>query len=282
MDLFELAQKKKMLIVGHRSFQCGRIPGNSMLAFQAALMAGVDAIELDIAKSADGEVFVLHPGMEWHTLAYHTSIENYPASVVEQLRLQMPTGGESNSRIPRLEEALTFLKGKSFIVIDKFTGAGKVDMTVFQNTIKLVRKLDMVDQVLVRILDTDEHISLMEEYAPDFPCLPVSKLGLEKHEEMMGRKFNYTALESTFQSDDDPGAAKELIDRLHADRKLAFSNGIDFNSGHLAGGHSDDIAVTLDPEYGWGWHADRGFDMIQTDFPYQCRRFMEDTGRRTV
>ncbi|MBQ7719368.1 MAG: glycerophosphodiester phosphodiesterase, partial [Clostridia bacterium] len=47
----------------------------------------------------------------------------------------------------------------------------------------------------------------------------------------------------------------------------------------LTAGHTDDAAVMGDPEYGWGWLADR-FDIIQTDWIGSLSGFLARTGRR--
>ena len=47
----------------------------------------------------------------------------------------------------------------------------------------------------------------------------------------------------------------------------------------LSGGHSDDSALAHDMEYGWGWFAERPFDVIQTDWPMMLVNFLKETGR---
>ncbi|MBQ3063740.1 MAG: hypothetical protein IJC99_02920 [Clostridia bacterium] len=48
----------------------------------------------------------------------------------------------------------------------------------------------------------------------------------------------------------------------------------------IAGGHSDDRAMQGDLAGSWGWIADRGFHLMQTDFVLESRLFLEETGRR--
>lgn len=47
------------LNIAHRGFS-GQFPENTLLAFQEALTVGVDAIELDVQLSKDGEIMVFH------------------------------------------------------------------------------------------------------------------------------------------------------------------------------------------------------------------------------
>ena len=48
-----------VLNIAHRGFS-GSYPENTMLAFQKALELGVDAIEIDVQLSCDGELMVFH------------------------------------------------------------------------------------------------------------------------------------------------------------------------------------------------------------------------------
>ena len=42
----------------------------------------------------------------------------------------------------------------------------------------------------------------------------------------------------------------------------------------LTAGHTDDIAVSADPHYGWGWLINRGFNIIQTDWPLALSNYL--------
>ena len=44
----------------------------------------------------------------------------------------------------------------------------------------------------------------------------------------------------------------------------------------LAGGHSDDISLLEDPAQGWGWLAQKGFDIIQTDWAMHCVNYLRE------
>ncbi|MBO7319650.1 MAG: hypothetical protein J6V06_06505, partial [Clostridia bacterium] len=68
--------------------------------------------------------------------------------------------------------------------------------------------------------------------------------------------------------------------KMHHDDILVWANSIVFSHKvQLAGGHSDDTALTESEENGWGWLADRGFDMIQTDWPGMLIDYLKKTDR---
>lgn len=274
MELLKKAREKKVLLVAHRGTCGGNIPCNSLPAFKAALLAGADMIELDVERSSDGELFIQHPGVEFVHLRMMDSIKNYPASVVEHFKLSNSGLVPTQYPILRLEEALSFLKGKCFINVDKFWENPKPIS-------ELIRKMGMEDQVLVKTGYDPEILNVLEEIAPDIPYMVVTEEGLDVHEDMMRRNLRYVGIETLFSKEDARGAATELVERLHADGKIVWVNSIVYDYRvDLTAGHNDDISMTEDPELGWGWLADRGFDMIQTDFIYECREFLEKTGRR--
>ena len=58
------AAAERRLIVAHRGVSGGNIPCNTLAAYEVALRQGADMIEIDVEMSADGKLFIFHPGME--------------------------------------------------------------------------------------------------------------------------------------------------------------------------------------------------------------------------
>ncbi len=274
MNLLEQAKQKKVLLVAHRGVAGGNIPCNSLQAFQIALRQGADVVELDVERSLDGELFIQHPGMEKVHLRMQDSIKHYPAAVVEQLRLSNCDLARTEWTIVRLEEALKLLRGRCIVNIDKF----------WENPepiSKLIRKLGMEDQVLIKTANKPQYLDAVERYAPDLPYMTIAKEEDTTHEEMMKRNLHYVGVEALFSTEDAPVASRAYLDRMHRDGKIVWVNGLVYDyRAVLAAGHNDDCSMVEDPEQGWGWLADRGFDLIQTDFLLPCRQFLEQTGRR--
>lgn len=274
MDLLKCAAEKKVLLVAHRGVCGGNIPCNSLQSFQAALLAGADVVELDVERSADGELFIQHPGMEKVHLRMNDSVRDYPASVVEQFRLSNWDHCRTQYSIPRLEEALELLRGKCIVNIDKFWNNPK-------EIAEMVRRLHMEDQVIIKTDCTPERLGAVEKYAPDIPFMALIREGDAEHEKLMRRNLRYVGVEVCFDKEDSYLCSEAFVKQMHKDGKIVWVNALVYDyQAVLAGGHNDDISLTEDPEQGWGWLADRGFDLIQTDFLFQCRHFLEETGRR--
>lgn len=86
--------------------------------------------------------------------------------------------------------------------------------------------------------------------------------------------------EILFKKDDSYLASDEFIGMMHGDNKLVWVNSIIYNyKEQLAGGHSDDTAMTVSEDYGWGWLADRNVDFIQTDWTMMLVDYLKKSGK---
>ena len=143
-----------------------------------------------------------------------------------------------------------------------------------------IKRHGMTDQVLVKSSLNETVLNVLEELAPELPFMPIVKEEHPLHFELMTRNINYVGVEVLFRKDDSPLAGEEFIGQMHDDGKLVWVNSIIYNvKSQLSGGHSDDTAFTESMEYGWGWLADRGFDLIQTDWPLMLIQYLKETGR---
>lgn len=269
-----LQKEKKVLLAAHRGTCGANIPCNSLPAFMIALNDGADIIELDIEITADGKFFIQHPGMENLHLRRKDSIKLDHSDMVSKFMLSNSEWSRTQYPIVRLEEALDFLKGKCIINLDKFWMNP-------EGIAKLVRERNMQDQVLLKTDMKPQSIDAIEKYAPDMPLMPM--VWTEDHclELFAGRNLRYVGSECLFAKESDPIASEEYIEKMHKAGKTVWANGIVYNyRSVLSGGHTDDISLIEDPEKGWGWLADRGFDIIQTDWILHCDIFLKKTGRR--
>ncbi|MBQ1217388.1 MAG: glycerophosphodiester phosphodiesterase family protein [Clostridia bacterium] len=269
-----LQNEKKVLIAAHRGSCGGNIPCNSLPAFQIALNYGADIIELDVERAADGKFYIQHPGMEPVHLRMKDSITKYPSDVVSQMVLSNCDLNRTQYPIVRLEEALDYLKGKCIINLDKFYMNP-------EGIAKVVRERGMEDQVLLKINMKDASIDAVEQFAPDMPVMPMVWTEDDCLERFAHRNIRYVGSECLFRNESDPIASEEYIEKMHKAGKTLWANTIVYNyQTVLSAGHTDDISVMGDPDNGWGWLADRGFDIIQTDWVYHCYRYLKDTGRK--
>jgi len=103
-------------VIAHRGFSA-EAPENTLAAFRRAMVVGVDAVELDVHLSADGEPVVIHDPLLERTTDGRGLVG---AETAEALRL-LDAGrwfgeGFAGERIPTLAEALHFLRPIRVIV----------------------------------------------------------------------------------------------------------------------------------------------------------------------
>ena len=271
-DIREAAQGK-MLIAAHRGVFGGNIPCNTLASYEIALKQGADMIETDVDITADGELIVFHPGMESAHLNAEISLPDMEWKDVARLRFVNIDNVPTQFGILRFDDFLETFKDRCFINVDKF----------WSNPEKIYRALErhgMLDQAVVKAPPTAAVLQVLEDIAPDLAYMPVVKIHFQEHEMLMRRNINYVGVEALFFDDDDPIVSDAFIEQIHRSGKLMWGNSIIYDyEQQIAAGHSDDTALTLSEGLGWGWLVDKGFDLIQTDWPMMLIDYLKRTQR---
>lgn len=272
MNLLEKS-KENIIVVAHRGAAGGNIPCNTIAAYEIALKQGADMIEADVSCSADGKLFLFHPGMERPHLNKLTSLKHKKFSSIQKIKYVNYDNTPTQFGIDSFDDFLEQFKGRCFINIDKFWGNPE---KIYQ----AVKRHGMVDQILVKSKLNKNVTGILEELCPELPFIPIVSEEHPSHEELKKMNINYIGAEVLFEKEDSQLASKEFIDMMHRDGKLVWVNSIIYNyKEQLSGGHSDDSALTVSEDYGWGWLADRGFDFIQTDWTMMLVDYLKRTNR---
>ncbi len=140
-----------MIKVGHRGARAYE-PENTLRSFKKALELGVDAVELDMRKSKDDEIVVIHDADVKRTTNGEGLVSDLSLKEIKNLTT------EKDERIPTLEEAFDFLdkKVKIFaelkepgleeklldLVKKKDLKKNVVIVSFLEDTLKKVRELD--------------------------------------------------------------------------------------------------------------------------------------------
>lgn len=265
--------KEKLLLVAHRGVWGGNVPCNTIPAYKTALAQGADMIEIDVDYTADGKLIVFHPGMERAFLGFGDSLHRYPWEFVKQLCYLNIDDTPTQFGIETLDDVLEEFKGKCYINVDKFWAKPREISAA-------IRAHGMTEQMLVKTGVDRKYLEIVSEFCADMPYMAIVK----SEEEIATARAairRYVGTEVLFTQDDSPLASPAFIESHHRDGLLVWCNAIVYNHRRvLAGGHSDDAAVLGDPEGSWGWIADRGFDLMQTDRVLESALFLDKTGRR--
>ena len=268
------ACREKTLVAAHRGSASGNIPCNTLSSYEAALYQGADMIEIDVARFADGVLYVFHPGMERAHLYSARLIRDMTAQEVDSLCLVNQDVTPTQFHVSRLDEVLDRFKDRCYINIDKFW--------MWPDEIaRRVRAHGMEDQVLVKT-DADPAVfDRVEQVAPDLPYMIIAKQQDDYSEQLKKRNLRYVGVEALFTEETAPICSPEYIDRMHQMGLIVWANAIVYSyRAVLSAGHNDDISAPGNPDAGWGWLARRGFDILQTDWVMPCVQYLQSIGKR--
>jgi glycerophosphoryl diester phosphodiesterase len=140
-----------MLRIGHRGARA-YAPENTLTSFKKALEIGVDAVELDVRKTKDNQIVVIHDADVKRT----TNGEGLVSELtLKEIKSFSAEGGE---KIPTLEETLDFLDKKVKVFVElKETGVEEQVLSIvhakgleknvvitsfLEDALKKVRELD--------------------------------------------------------------------------------------------------------------------------------------------
>ena len=261
---------RSILIAAHRGTAGGNIPCNTLSSYQLALHDGADIIELDVARSADGVLLCFHPGMEHVMYADPTPISAMTGLQARQRPLRNQDLSETSYTAPLLDEAFELLKGRCQVAVDKFWMA-------MPEITDCIRRHGMTEQVLCKIPGERRYYEACAQIAPDLPILPVLRGSDPFTGTALERAIHQAGTEVLFTAEDESLASEAYIDTIHRRGQLLWVNAIVYNrTDILSAGHTDDRAVAGDYDGGWGWLIDRGFDIIQTDFTAQLKRYLNE------
>ena len=263
-----------IFVVAHRGTAGGNIPCNTITSYEIALKQGADMIETDVSKTADGKLVIFHPKME---PAHLNSSLRIPEMTYDEVKEKLRYVNYDNAPTPfgveSFDDLLETFKGRCYINVDKFWDNP-------EEIYRAVKRHGMTEQVLVKSTVNENVIKVLEELAPEIPFMPVVSEQHPEHESLMKKNINYIGAEVLFKKDDSAVASPEFIEKMHRDGKLVWVNSIIYNYiAQLSGEHSDDTAFTVSYDYGWGWLADRGFDIIQTDWPIMLINYLKESGK---
>ncbi|MGE0708480.1 MAG: glycerophosphodiester phosphodiesterase [Planctomycetota bacterium] len=156
--------------MGHRGAR-HEAPENTLLGIDLALRAGVESIEIDVHRSADGQLVVIHDDTVDRTTDGHGAVVEL--TLAELRRLDAGQG----ERVPTLEEVLEAVRGKAELFVEiKAPGCEAL-------VVEALRAAGELERYLVKAFD--HRIALaVKELAPELQtgCLlygrPVDPVGL--------------------------------------------------------------------------------------------------------
>ena len=145
-----------MLRIGHRGARAYE-PENTLRSFKKALEIGVDAVELDVRKTKDNQLVVIHDADVKRTTDGKGLVGELTLKKIKEF------SAEKGEKIPTLKESLDFLDKKVKILIElKEADVEKQVLTaVRENGLqKNVILVSFIDEVLQKIREMDKEVEI--------------------------------------------------------------------------------------------------------------------------
>ncbi|MBC9929861.1 glycerophosphodiester phosphodiesterase family protein [Chitinophaga qingshengii] len=106
-------------ISGHRGGVNKGFPENSIPAFENTLKHTPATFEIDPRLTKDSAIVLMHDATLDRTTTGTGKVSDYTLAELKQLKLKDVEGNVTEYRIPTLQEAITWAKGKTVLILDK-------------------------------------------------------------------------------------------------------------------------------------------------------------------
>lgn len=256
---FKAASAESVLVVSHRA-DWRNAPENSLQAIQNCIDMGVDMVEIDLKKTKDGHLILMHDKTIDRTTTGKGKPEDYTLAELREFRMCSGAGHKTRHQIPTFEEVMTLCKGKIMVNVDK-------GYDYFKDAYAILEKTGTADQCVMKAGLLYERVKAENGEVLDkmifMPVINLHKEGAEAIIDSYLTHMNPQAFELVF--DNDSPEIQRLIKKVRDSGAKIFINSL---WPELCGGHDDDRAVELrQPDESWGWIIGQGAKLIQTDRP---------------
>ena len=261
--------RSSVLVAAHRG-DWRFAPENSLPAIDNAIKMGVDIVEIDVQRTKDGHIILMHDATLDRTTTGKGKISEWTLDSIRALKLKNGCAIKTKEIVPTLEEAFTHAKGRIMLNLDKAD-------RYFDEIYELMVKTGTTKQIIMKgSKSPDEVKEQFGKYLEDVIYMPVVNLDKDDAGEQMDvfmKDLSPVAYELLFK-DDRNVLPKEMKFKLDGKALIWYNTLWDT----LCGGHDDDMALdNRDNAYGYLIN-ELGARIIQTDRPAFLIEYLKEKG----
>jgi len=250
---------KQVMVTAHRG-DWRNAPENSLPAFRSAIEMGVDLVELDLNKTKDGVIVIMHDNTIDRTTDGKGRPSDYTLAEIKKFHLRNGQGRVTRNPIPTLEEVMLLAKGKILVNLDK-------SYEYYNEAYQVLKATGTLQQAIFK---TDQPYEAVRKRYPTIldsivfmPVVYLDRPGAKEIIDEYQREIKPVAFELIFERDSS---------RILQDNVFIPKNGsrIWMNSlwASLNAGHEDDLAAEDgNTKDSWDWLIAHGATILQTDRP---------------
>ena len=269
-----------VFVISHRA-DWRNFPENSLEGIESAIKMGVDIVEIDVHRTADGVLVVCHDGSINRTTNGKGRIRELTIDSLRKCRLRAGHGAVTHYKMPTLAEALDVCKGRVMINIDK-------GINYYDQILAMLVERDMVNQVIIK---SGKSAATMKEFFAKhernmlyMPIITYSSRAWAKHEvkfnDYLATDLPFIAFEMCWNGTM-PNEGKVFKKVLKSGKRLWINTLWGSLCGGMEDGLYDDRAVGNEEKI-YGKVLSYGASMIQTDRPQMLINYLEKKGRHTL
>ena len=269
-----------VFVIAHRA-DWRNFPENSLEAIESAIAMGVDIVELDVHRTADGEIVVCHDKTINRTTNGKGKISELTLDYIRSRYLRAGHGATTRYKMPTLAEALDVCKGRVLINLDKA-------VNYYDQIMEMLVERKMADQVIMKSSKSPaamkEFFSHHKQNMLYMPIINYNAARWEKHKvlfnDYLKTDLPFIAYEMCWDGSL-PGEAKVFKKVVNSGKRLWINTLWGKLCGGKENGYYDDRAVGNEDKI-YGKILSYGASMIQTDRPEMLINYLEKKGRHTL
>ncbi|MFT6335289.1 MAG: glycerophosphoryl diester phosphodiesterase [Halioglobus sp.] len=267
IDNLEDSNNKEIIVVAHRG-DWRHAPENSLQAIQNCIDMGVDMVEIDVRRTKDGHLVLMHDETIDRTTNGTGRVEKNTLAQLKELRLLDGLGIKTEHQVPTLEEAFLVTKDKILVNLDK-------SYEIFEECYHIAKTAGTLDQIIIK--GVKSHVEVEQEfgkYLDEVYFMPIVRLPDTRAKQLVDDYLDNRlpiAFEFTLKYD-----SLEMIDYFDDIRKKGAGVWVNSLWPQHNGGHDDEKAA-LDPSV-YDWFIDNAIDIIQTDRPQLLINYLRSKG----
>lgn len=269
-----------VFVIAHRA-DWRNFPENSLEAIESSIRMGVDIVELDVHRTADGELVICHDKTINRTTNGKGAIKELTLDSIRNCRLRSGHNVVTRYKMPTLEEALDVCKGRVMINLDKA-------VNYYDQIMDMLIARNMADQVIMKSSKTAPYMKkFFAKHDVNMLYMPIVNYNTKswaRHEAMfqgyLETDLPFIAFEMCWDGSI-PNEKKVFNKVLKSGKRLWINTLWGKLCGGVENGYDDDAAVGNEDKI-YGKILSYGTSMIQTDRPEMLIKYLESKGRHTL
>ena len=259
----------QVMVVAHRG-DWRYAMENSLPAIENAIKMGVDIVEIDVQRTKDGHIILMHDQTLDRTTTGKGRVDEWTLDSIKTLNLRNGCAIRTKEIVPTLEEALLLGKDKILFNLDKAD-------RYFDQVYEILERTGTTQQVIMKGTKSPDKVRKeFGAFLDNVIYMPIVNLDKKDSKENIiefMNDLNPVAFELLYRLDSNP-LPKEIVKVINGKSLIWYNTLWDT----MAGGHDDDMALE-DPDKAYGYLIDTlNCRIIQTDRPGYLLEYLRARG----